>query len=264
MHLKLSKQPVTYVLAQVKFSNIEEIGNSVPRLQEEIRHLFPHFQEINTQLIQVSLGQQANLVTGIQWHFIDKAKETGIILDKQSLTIHTSNHQQFQILLDSFENVIEKFHKILNFSLATRLGLRYINIIKIKEYIDQIDTRLQGFLLEGGEFEASNFLTTAETIQRSKAGTMKISATRIANKKFIPNIQNIFVPPDLVNNANLLSFKHHSEPEQEFLVLDMDHFNAEQSDFNVKTISSHLQTLQEIIYKAFRQAVGEKNLNNWK
>lgn len=262
MHPKLSKPPVTYVLAQVKFSNIENIESRIPELQEKIRRSFPHYEKVNIQKIHLIEGRQADLAALIQWHFMDKAKQTGIILDNQTLTIHTSRYEQFHPLLDSFEKVATQFHEVLKISLSTRLGLRYINLID--NGLDNINPRLQGFQLTDNEFNKDQFLAKTETTQRSQAGFVKVQATRIANKKVIAGIQNIFAPPDLADIAKLLSFNHYKEPEREFLILDIDHFNNDQSDFDVKEILQRFHKLQELVYKAFCQAIGQANLTNWK
>jgi uncharacterized protein (TIGR04255 family) len=263
MHPKLSKPPVTYVLAQVKFSNIENIESRIPELQEKIRNSFPHYQKVNIQAIQLTEGQQANFASLNQWHFMDKEKHTGIILDNQTLTIHTSCYEQFQSLQGSFKKVVTQFHETLDFSLFTRLGLRYINIIN-KGDISAINSGLQGFQLVDNGFVKNQFLTKTEANQRSKVGFIKVQATRIANKTVIAGIQNVFVSPELAGIAKLLSFNHYKEPEGEFLVLDLDHFNNDQGDFDTEEILKRLDQLQELIYQAFCQAVGKTNLEKWR
>lgn len=262
MHPKLSKPPVTYILAQIKFSNIEGIGGRIPELQDKIRGTFPHYQKVNIQSIQLRDGQQPNVVVFTQWHFMDKEKQVGIILDKETLTIHTSRYEQFQPLLDSFEKVAVQFHEVLNFSLSTRLGLRYINLIE--DGLTEIHTGLQGFQLRDNGFDDKQFLTRTETTQRSHEGIIKVQVTRIADKKVIEGMQNVFVPLDLADMAKLLSFDHRKGPKKEFLLLDIDHFNNDQHNFDVKEILKRFNKLQELIYQAFCQAVGPANLDKWK
>lgn len=261
MHPKLTKPPVTYVLAQIKFSSIEDIEKYVRKLQDKIRGAFPHYQPINTQTIQLRDDQQPTATTLTQWHFLDKKKQTGIILDKQTLTIHTSHYDQFKPFINELEKVATQFHKILNFSLYTRLGLRYNNLIEGD--LTNIDAGLQGFQLRNNGFDENQFLTRTETTQRSKEGVIKIQATRIPDKKIIENSQNIFVSPNLVDTAKLLSFAHYKTPKQELLMLDIDHFNNDQGDFDVKEILNHFNRLQDVIYLVFCKAIGEINLKNW-
>lgn len=261
MHPKLFKAPVTYMLAQIKFSSIEGIASRIPELQDKIRNDFPHYQQVNIQSIQLREGQQPTAATLTQWHFMDKEKQTGIILDKQTLTIHTSLYKQFQPLLNSFEAVVKQFHEILHFSLFTRLGLRYINLIE--NGITKVDTGLQGFQLKENGFDESEFITRTETTQRSQEGVLKVQATKVPDKKIIGNAQNIFVPPELVDMARLLSFSRHKSPENEFLMLDIDHFDNRQGDFDIKEIFGRFNKLQEIIYRVFCKAVGVENLKIW-
>ncbi len=47
MHPKLSKSPLTYVLAQVKFTSIGDIEKYVPEFQDKIPDLFLHYQFAN-------------------------------------------------------------------------------------------------------------------------------------------------------------------------------------------------------------------------
>ncbi len=262
MHPKLSKPPVTYVLAQIKFSIIENIASYIPQLQDKIRDIFPHYQEVNVQTVQLRGGQQPlNAAILTQWHFIDKEKYTGIILDKQSITIHTSRYEQFQPLLNILEQVVTRFHKILKLVLFTQLGLRYINCIE--DGLDNMDPGLLGFQLTDGEFRKNQFLMKTEITQLSQEGVVKIQATHVGDKKVIGSMQNILVPPDLASIANLLSFKPHSEPQQGFLILDLDHFSSIQGDFDIKEILNRLHRLQEVVYRVFCQAVGKTNLQAW-
>lgn len=261
MHPKLSKSPLTYVLIQVKFTSVENIEEYTPKLQDKIRGLFPHFQPVNYQGVQFKAGQAVNAGTFKQWHFLDKAKQTGIVLDKESLTIQTSRYDQFQPLLEKFKCVLVKFHEVVEFTLFTRLGLRYINLIE--EGIADLNPALQGFQLTGHAFKENQFLTKTDTTQYSQEGVMKIQATHIGDKQVIGNAQNIFIPPDLAEIGKQLAFDEHNKPNGDFLLLDLDHFNADQDDFDVNTILDRLQGLHEVIYQSFCQAIGKKNLTNW-
>lgn len=261
MHSKLTIPPLTYVLLQLKFSSIENIAIYITRLQDKIRDIFPHYQEVNIQAIQLGDGQTFNTTTLKQWHFMNKEKNTGVILDKETITIHTSRYDQFLPMLNIFKDVSTRFQEILNISLFTRLGLRYINLIE--DGLTDIDEGLQGFQLTDHSFDSTQFITRTETTQRSQEGFVKIQATRIGDKKIIGPVKNIFVPPELVETATFLSFGHQTEPKENFLMLDIDHFSETQDDFDIPKILSCFTRLQEVLYQVFCQAVGPKNLKNW-
>ncbi len=261
MHHKLSKSPISYVLAQVQFPIIQSIADFIPRLQNSIREFFPHFQPItHHQIILLGDGQQS-IVLLKQWHFMDKEKKTGILIDQQNLTIHTSHYEQFQPLLTRFETVLNHCCEILELTIFTRLGLRYINFIE--NGVQNVSQKLQGFQLEGAEFKDNQLIKKVETIQHCKKGIMRIQATHLADKQAIEGAKNIFVPLDLGNLASLLSYENYREPKQAYLLLDFDHYNTEQGDFDIAEILNYFNFSQELIYQGFRQAVGLENLKIW-
>lgn len=261
MHKKLSESPIIYVLGQIRFSNIENISDYIPKLQDVIREAFPHFQKINIQALQFREGQQPSASIFNQWHFMDKDKQSGIILDDRSIAIHTTQYEQFNILLKSLEKTLVLFNEILKIALFTRVGLRYINFIE--NGLDKLDKSLCGFQLKNSIFEADKFLTKTETTQLSKHGIIKIQATHIGNKEIIAGNKNYFIPPDLADIASVLNFQSPKEPEKDFLLLDLDHFNEQQGDFDVQEILSRLDSLQDILYLAFCSAAGQENLTAW-
>jgi len=262
MHQQLSKAPVTYVLAQVKFSSIENIASYIPQLQDEIRDLFPHYNILSIQAIELKNAQQPPDFTVLtQWHFIDKEKQMGIILDKQAIILHTNKHEKFQTLLSIFETIIARFNKVLKISLSTRLGIRYINLIE--HGLQKVNIGLRGFQLLNNGFKEDQFITNTETTQFSQEGIIKIKSTLVKNKTVIGNTFNIFVPLDLVDTAKSLSFQHLTEPKNGFLMLDIDHFSDEQDDFDMANILNRFRQLQEGVYQAFCQSVEKENLKDW-
>lgn len=261
MHPQLSSSPLVYMLAQVKLTSIEKLEDFIPSLQERVRGTFPHYLPVSYQGIQFNQQGQLSHVNLKQWHFLDKGKQTGIVLDKQALTIHTSCYQQFQLIMDKFEKVLTSFHEIVKFSLFTRLGLRYINLIE--EGLRDIGPGLQGFHLTGDLFKESQFLSKAETTQYSKVGMIKLQATHIGDKTVIGDLPNICIPPDLSELVKPLTFQNYHEPQDNFLLLDLDHFSEVEEDFDVNRIIESFSGLHEGVYQSFCQAVGDRNLDSW-
>lgn len=264
MHEKLSNSPITYVLIQIRFTNIESIEKYVPELQESIRQEFPFFKKITIQAIDLRDSQQPRVSVVNQWHFMDKDSVTGIILDGASVSIHTSKYDDFVKLQNQLERVLVEFNKILKISLYVRLGLRYINLVK--SHLDiYVQPELLGFHLQKeSQFEKKNFLVKTELTQESKSGVIKVKSAHIGDKKITSIGQNLFVPVDVANTVHYLSFDHHEKPTNEFLLLDIDHFDAKSGKFDVKEIIKNLTKLQDAIYSAFCSAVTPKALEDWK
>lgn len=264
MHVKLSKSPITYVLIQIRFTNIEAMEKYVPELQEAIRQQFPFFKKVTIQAIDFRDGQQPMVSSVNQWHFMDKDSVTGIILDGASLSIHTSKYDHFPTLQKQLEHVLIEFNKILKISLCVRLGLRYINLIK-NHLSAYVQPALLGFHLKSASyFDQKKFLNRTELTQKSKDGIIKIKSSHLGSKDITASDQNLFVPPDMANFANFLSFDHHEKPKDEFVIIDIDHFDEKNEKFDVNEIIKNLTNLQDATYNAFCSAVTQKALDDWK
>jgi uncharacterized protein (TIGR04255 family) len=255
---KLRKSPVTYVLAQIKTSSILQLEKYIPELQEAIRPCFPIFHKIDIQTFEIKPNINPNLYSAKQWHFLNKESTTGILLDSDAITIHSTLHNTFEALIENFSDVLNKFNKILNISLCTRIGVRYINVItsNLEKYIKK---ELLGFHLNN----KSNFISNTETIQETQIGLIRIRSAHIGHTNIINHNKNNLIPADLAQTAEYLSFGHHKQPTGSFVILDIDHFAEKQNDFDTKKIIHELSQLHEDIYNAFHSAVTNTAIQDW-
>lgn len=261
-HAKLNHAPVSYVLAQVRFSNIDDIADYFTKLHVSIRDKFPLSEDITTSTIQSREGQAPLISTVTQKHYVDKNKQIGVILDKQAITFHTSNYNQFSEFLSSLKFILKQLESIVKIALQTRIGLRYVNFIETST--PNLNPALLGFHLRKKDFFVEDkFLSKMETTQVSSLGIIKLQALHVGNKDIISGTKNFYVPPELEPIATFLKFDDREVSKKEFLLLDIDHFNESQKDFIPEQIIDQLETLQNASYSAFREAVGEKALKNW-
>jgi len=259
MHKKLNKSPLTYVLAQVRISPIEYLEKYIPQIQDSIRKEFPVFNKVETQTVTIAQSLPPQTSSAWQWHFKDKQSLTGVILNSNAITIHTSEYKGFNEFVKLLENILNKFNKTLDISLSTRIGLRYINVINSN--VDQfVQKELLGFRLDNHE---DKFLSKIETVSQQKNRYIKIRATHIRSNEIIKNLYNKLVPADLGTSAEQLSFKHHKEPRDEYLLLDIDGFCEQQSDFKNKNIKKEILKLHDNVYKAFSKAITDKAKKEW-
>ena len=271
MSMQLKNSPLTYVLVQVKISQILEVENYIPKLQEMIRKDFPLFKKINIQKIEIKQNvEKPEISTFNQWHFTDKNSTTGILIDAASIIFHTTMHSSFETLIDKFKKILSDFNKQLGITLYTRLGVRYVNCINspIEKIIKK---ELQGFSIDNKNFFKGTYLTKTETTQITMDGAIKIQAIHVNDKNFIANLKNIedsdvFISPDLKQVASYLSFDHHEnkKPSKDYLILDIDNFSEQKNDFKVDDILKNLEKLHEGIDIAFKNAVTDVALKEWK
>ncbi len=258
-HEKLKKSPLAYVLAQVKISSIENIEKYVPELQDDIRKEdFPTFNKINLQTIEINENIKPNICTATQWHFKDKESETGILLDKQAITIHTSRYQGFDAFTSTIKKVLTVFNKTLGIALSTRIALRYINVVQtnIEKYINR---ELLGFYNKADK----EFLSNTETIHRNEDEDKYTVIRSTHNKNFRISEKNLLIPLDLASVANHLSFEHQKQPENDYVIIDIDNFYRKQSEFDIQSIMKKLSALHSEIYDIFCNASTSDALKSW-
>lgn len=264
MHQKLTKSPIKYALAQVRFSNIESIKKYIPEIQDKIRQDFPIFKKITIHALEMRGDNNQPSPSIIhQFHFMDKDQVTGVLLDETSVTIHTSKYNQFDDLATKLENVLTKVNEILSISLFMRLGVRYINVIEsnLGEYIKM---GLLGFHLEGKHFDNNKYLISTELSQKGEKGLIRIKSTLVGDKEIFAGEPNVLLPLELSTIANFLSFTHYNQPKDKFLMIDIDHSTNTKGDFEVETIMKNIKELQDATYHAFCETVTEKALAAWK
>lgn len=252
----LKKSPITYVLAQVKISAIEDIESYIPKLQESIRKKFPIPQKVSIQTVELKNEVAPNVYASTQWHFKDKESLVGIIVDKRSITIHTSKYIGFDEFQFKVKDILGKFNKILEISLSTRIGLRYINIVRsnFKKYVNP---SLQGFY----DKDDDNFLSNVETTRKTEDGFIRVRAIHPKNVAVVH--QNKLVPQDLCASADQLSFVEHGKIGEEYIMLDIDNCCQKQNDFDIDDIAEVFEKLHKGIYETFCSAVTKEALKNW-
>jgi uncharacterized protein (TIGR04255 family) len=255
--------PITYVLGQIKISPLLSIKNYLPQLQEAIRHEFPNFNEVNMQAFEIKPSAQPEMRTFTQWHFFDIKSTTGILLETDTIMIHTSDYIDFHTLIDSLQHVLVKFNDILRISGYTRIGLRYNNVIKTDPQ-NYLEPELLAFYVKGKAiFKEDKFFGKTETMQETTSGFIKIQSAHLS-RGFSQNSLNNLVSSDLVQSAGYLSFEHIQQPTNSFVVLDLDHFSPnKKEEFNVKKILDEFKQLYEGAKEAFFSSITENALREW-
>src|SRR5690554_5810248 len=126
---KLKNQPLTFVLAEFRFSSVMRIAEYIPKIQEELRKQFPIPQKSADQSIQIQTSGIA-VSTMDRWAFISTDKKKAIIIDQERLVYITAAYPRFAGFSEACRQAICALATIVEPSLVTRVGLRYGNLIK--------------------------------------------------------------------------------------------------------------------------------------
>lgn len=261
---KLTKAPLTYVLAQIRISPILEMASHIPKLQESLRlkEDLPVYKPISIQVHGFKQSGQVDVQPLTQWHFADKTNTLGVLIDNSSIVVHSSRYESFASIINKIERILGKCNEELKIALYTRIGLRYINVIS-SAVEKTIEKSLLGFHINGHQDFHDKYFANTETVQETKRGIFKLRTIHVNN----PEVQTKpLVPPDLFYSASLLSFDHHqkkSKQEKEYVILDLDHLIDKQGDFEIKHILEKIEKLHDGIEVVFQSAVTKDAIKEW-
>lgn len=253
--LHLSQSPLLLVLAQVRFSPILQMDKYIPEIQELLRSQgFPKFQAVTQATIQVPGIPTFSQSQAVNSEFMDSEGKRSIVLGTESLSLTVTDYSTFEDFRIGLQIALLTLHEAVKVSLRTRVGLRYINLVipnEGKAMSDYVHPEILGLLK--GDLPLQRMAYVSQLLCESEIGKFILRCTHQAGGSVLP--------PDL--QPLRLSLNKPSFLNQEFCILDFDHFTDEQSEFDVATISTDFGNLHDVLDQGFRAAVTPKALKEW-
>lgn len=128
------RPPVVLTVFQVRFSNITEISDEsyVESFRQAIAAKYPIFsplKQVGVQFDTVS-GQPQALETN-HWRFSDEEENWSVVLAPDFLALETRRYEHFEDFLSQLRFVLDPLVEHIRPRVGIRLGLRYINEIRI-------------------------------------------------------------------------------------------------------------------------------------
>lgn len=248
--------PLIYALAQVVISPVLKMGDHVPEIQDKLRKVgFPKFKETVAQEIQFdpSAGQPP---AKKRWGFFNRDNTQAISLTDNFLVLHVSDYTNFEDFAEVLEVGLNVLKEVAAPELSERLGLRYVDLVRLKEgegFGKYLKPGLLGFHVEGAS--EMDTLTRCETVMDTEYGKLVSCSTRYND--------GTFLPPGI--GAEELEFEEiRRPPEGEMVnVLDFDHFSLETRDFIVDDILNCFAKMHEYTGAAFKEAITDFALKTW-
>lgn len=240
---KLNNQPLRFVLAEFRFSQIMKINDYIPQLQERLRKKYPTPLQQKEQAVMVQNGSVS--VTGIdRWTFLSANKKSAIEVNQDRLMYYTAEYPRFEGFANGCKEALEALIEIAEPSLVLRVGLRYGDLVKVDEgekFVDLIDQsfaypRCINGLGESRQQRNEIFIST------SVGGLLIRTLYGVHNQSCLPDIQGLSVEV------------HQDSTPSERIILDFDHFwesKEEAVSFESKQILEILESLHETSREAF-------------
>jgi len=155
---------LTEVIARLDLvSPIESLGDELPkRIAAESLRDFPISEPRPMKTRQVRISErevESKLKEFTEWNFWGREREKRLTLGPQTFLISYGRYQRYETLRTEFENIAKVFFENYSEAQPNRLGLRYINEIKLGDgdplqWEDYISKELLGmfsFRAEGAE-----------------------------------------------------------------------------------------------------------------
>lgn len=242
--VKLNNHPLLFVLAEFRFSDVRNIEEYIPKLQERFRKVFPFIEEKIGQEINFT-PQGVNISETKQWALVSKNKSQAILLNYNRLVYMTADYDRFDGFKEDCRSVISILVEEVAPSLLTRIGLRYADLI-IKDNDEDITSYVKSTVCEKG------FLSEIGDSRR------QMKETLIETDVGFLNIRSMYAESDISimnDNDNFPINIARKNEVSERILLDFDHFwqpEKEEDSLNFET--DEIFKKLEVLHKPARQA----------
>jgi uncharacterized protein (TIGR04255 family) len=211
------------VLAQVRFSPLANVATYVPAIQDRFRRKgFPLLSQIEGKSIHMNSGGFREEAIQ-QWRFDSADRHSTIILDAGQIMFQTTKYERFE---DFCRRLLELYNEVCTvtehdkFGVVQRIGLRYINQVKVMEegktWKDYLQPSFHGLSLKD---DVRNVLHATVTQAETTLPGLKTPGTLLV--RMTQNIDGLRLPPDLLDFAPETGM----EPKGSRITLvDLDHY----------------------------------------
>lgn len=257
--LKLSNAPLVHVLAQVLFNPVSEMDEFIQQIEVALRDIgFLDREEIKVPSYKIDLKSQNIAFQESQtWIFVHKDQTRSVSIEKESFIYQTSSYDCFKTFSKGLLEGLGKVREIVSaIQQVRRLGLRYVNLIKLDERE------------EAGEWVRKELLGDMLPNQLGKYNFSKIEKhLRLSNSenliiRYCDRPKQPPLPPGIVPQG-LLVPRRVLERGTRFILLDLDGFRTDRFNFDIETIDSAYCSLNHAAQAAFESCTTENAMKKW-
>jgi uncharacterized protein (TIGR04255 family) len=236
---------LTNVVFRVDFPTILGLDNKNPpiQFQSEIKDRFPILETKPGKSVEFKISKEPTTVSEIEvflWQFFNKERSKLVEITSDSIVLEYFIYNNFKEFFDDVEWAFRKFFNIYDVArISNRIGLRYINQIKI-ETGDPFDWN--NLINPDLVLESKAFITNKQNIKKSMH-LLEIK-TKVCDLKFQFGMFNSEYPNPIAR--------------KEF-VLDYDCFLKEESE--ISEIYGKIKTFNDVAASWFEKSI-EDGLRN--
>ena len=227
------RPPLVLAVFQVQFSDIPEITewDFIEPFKSVIKDWFPVFNPVKQIGVQFDLGMsEPRRIETVHWQFKDESGDWTVVLTRDFLTLETRSYEHFADFLSRLRFLLNNLVEYLHPKIGTRLGLRYVNEIRVgdQNLSSIINPQLLG-LLSDSEVEKRTVQSHQEIVLR------------------FPDEQFVHVKHGLFPTGNAVQPRLGQQPSTgPFYLLDFDAFRT----FSAPTwLRMEPETIYELVVK---------------
>jgi len=260
MGTRLSKAPVCFTLAQMRFNPVLVMEPFLPALQEAFREAgFPDYAPTMVQALEVEpreggLAVREQAITRLVYR--NKAQTAAFLLDPGALTYELTDYPVFEEFSDAFFRALEIVHRHRAIEYRDRLGMRMLDAVQpqegetLNQYLVPQAQGFKGLIVEALEHQQ----TLTESLFKRGSRTLLVRSVHVPN--------GVAAPPDLAP-LRLKLAKQFSAHSGETVMLDCDSFDVERVDFSVEVAKAELAELKSALSRSFKALVTPYALKTW-
>lgn len=255
---RLSKAPVYFTLAQVRFNRLLKLDGFVPDIQERLRQAsFPDFS------IQTALALEINFQNGTpspspvpvkRYYFGDTARTHAFVLDQDSLTLQSTDYGDFAHFSKNFMQGLNIVHDCVRLDYIERIGLRYLDRV-----IPQGSEDLYQYLAP--EITGLGRKLPGEPVRAYAESENIVKDVKLLSRVIIQNSPLAF-PPDVVPGSMKVNSRL-AEYAGIHAILDNDGSTESRFAFASELVLTQLNDIHNVIGDAFRAAGSEHAFKVW-
>lgn len=225
----------------------------LPDIQEQLRHKgFPRYirGQVQELLVQPDTPPKFNVTD--RFEFQDKDESVGIVLTPTSLAVQTNRYSRFEDFEDIVATALIVVNRVLNLTLVERVGLRYVDLVRLsagETFADYLNPGLLG--IDPNVVGVKTWRSRYESLGVTELGNLVVRCSQSEQ----------ILPPDLFPTT--LRYSTTLAPGEVVTLLDFDHFVESSDDFDTRKVVGLVGELHDAVDLAFRGSVTPSALVRW-
>jgi uncharacterized protein (TIGR04255 family) len=248
--LALTRDPLSLVLCQVRFSPIRKMPQYVPEIQDRLRHHgFPNDASSPGQTLiyrQTPDGSMGAAVETVgREEFRTKDERWAVVIEPNSLALVTTAYDRYEGFCERFKMLLEEVDRVAELRLGQihRVGIRYVDVINPREgetFRDYLQVPLHG--LQSDVILGNSQVVQSHSIGRTQVGMLAV--------RIWQNNQGHVIPPDIVLSKPM-TMRFHPTVGSLLTLVDTDHFLERAWDYDLTNVMDTMDSLHQGAHRAW-------------